>query len=76
MYSTLFATCLNDLGKGNRSARIYTDFIDTGWTSRDYLATATPAELARDYIAGMTDRYFARRFEECVIPRRVDQRFT
>jgi len=76
MYSTLFATCLNDLGKENRSARIYTDFIDTGWTSRDYLATATPAELARDYIAGMTDRYFARRFEECVIPRRVDQRFT
>ena len=76
MYSTLFATCLNDLEKGDRSARIYTDFINTGWTSRVYLDTATPAELVRDYIAGMTDRYFARRFEECVIPRRVDQRFT
>jgi dGTPase len=76
MYVTLFTTCLHDLEKGNRSARIYTDFINTGWTSRDYLKAATPAELARDYIAGMTDRYFARRFEECVIPRRVDQRFT
>ncbi|MFA5266856.1 MAG: HD domain-containing protein [Methanoregula sp.] len=76
MYSTLFATCLSDLEKGNRSARIYTDFINTDWTSREYLSTATPAELARDYIAGMTDRYFARRFEDCVIPRRVDQRFT
>ena len=75
MYATLFATCLDDLEKGNPSARIYTDFINTGWISSDYLNAATPAELARDYIAGMTDRYFARRFEECVIPRRVDQRF-
>jgi dGTPase len=75
MYATLFATCLDDLEQRNPSARIFTDFINTGWISRDYLRSATPAELARDYIAGMTDRYFARRFEECVIPRRVDQRF-
>jgi dGTPase len=75
MYATLFATCLDDLEEGNQSARIYSDFMSTGWTSRDYLDAATPAELVRDYIAGMTDRYFARRFEECVIPRRVDQRF-
>ena len=75
MYATLFATCLDDLEQRNPSARIFTDFINTGWISSDYLCSATPAELARDYIAGMTDRYFARRFEECVIPRRVDQRF-
>jgi dGTPase len=75
MYATLFATCLDDLEQRNPSARIFTDFINTGWISGDYLSSATPAELARDYIAGMTDRYFARRFEECVIPRRVDQRF-
>jgi dGTPase len=76
MYATLFATCLDALETNNRSAKIFTDFIKTGWISRDYLDTATPAELVRDYIAGMTDRYFARRFEECVIPHRVDQRFT
>jgi dGTPase len=76
MYATLFATCLDTLETNNRSAKIFTDFINTGWISRDYLDTATPAELVRDYIAGMTDRYFARRFEECVIPHRVDQRFT
>ena len=75
MYATLFATCLGDLENRILSARIYSDFIDTGWISRGYLSSATPAELVRDYIAGMTDRYFARRFEECVIPRRVDQRF-
>jgi dGTPase len=76
MYATLFATCLEDLETDNTSARIYTDFINTGWTSRNYLNGATPPEVVRDYIAGMTDRYFARRFEECVIPHRVDQRFT
>jgi len=75
MYATLFASCLDDLEQRNPSARIFTDFIHTGWISSDYLGSATPAELARDYIAGMTDRYFARRFGECVIPRRVDQRF-
>jgi dGTPase len=75
MYTTLFATCLDDLETENRSARIFTDFITSGWISDTYLDTATTAELVRDYIAGMTDRYFAKRFEECVIPRRVDQRF-
>jgi dGTPase len=75
MYATLFAICLDDLERDDQQSRIYTDFINTGWISRDYLDSATPAEVVRDYIAGMTDRYFARRFEECVIPRRVDQRF-
>jgi dGTPase len=75
MYATLFASCLSDMETGNGSAKIFSDFINTSWISREYVSSATPAELVRDYIAGMTDRYFARRFEECVIPRRVDQRF-
>jgi dGTPase len=75
MYATLFAVYLDALEADDISSAIYTDFIDTGWISRGYLNTATPAEVVRDYIAGMTDRYFARRFEECVIPRRVEQRF-
>ena len=75
MYATLFASCLDDLEQRKPSGRIFTDFINTDWISSDYRCSATTAELARDYIAGMTDRYFARRFEECVIPRRVDQRF-
>jgi dGTPase len=76
MYATLFATCLDALETNDVSARIYTDFLNTGWINRNYLDSATLPELVRDYIAGMTDRYFARRFEECVVPRRVDQRFT
>jgi dGTPase len=75
MYVTLFATCLEDIEDERRSARIFTDFIDTGWTSPNYLRSATEAELVRDFIAGMTDRYFAKRFEECVIPRRVEGKY-
>jgi dGTPase len=75
MYATLFATCLGVIEEHDTSARIYTDFIGTGWTSRQYLDTATPAELVRDFIAGMTDRYFAKRYEECVIPRRIEGKF-
>lgn len=75
MYATLFRAGLEDLEKGIRETKIYTDFIDNDWISREYLQTTTPAELVRDYISGMTDRYFAKRFEECVIPRRVEGKF-
>ncbi len=75
MYATIFQECLDDLAQERRHARIYTDFIGSGYVSPGYLGSATPAELARDFIAGMTDRYFARRFEECVIPRRIEGRF-
>ena len=54
---------------------IFTDFIDTNWISRTYLETASGAELVRDFIAGMTDRYFAKRYEDCVIPHRVEGKF-
>jgi dGTPase len=75
MYTTLFVTYLEDLEKNTRDAVIFTDFIDTSWINRNYFQSATCAELVRDFIAGMTDRYFAKRYEECVIPRRVEGKF-
>jgi dGTPase len=75
MYATLFSTYLEALDADDLQSRIYTDYLNAHWISRNYLDSATPAEVVRDYIAGMTDRYFARRFEECVIPRRIEQRF-
>jgi dGTPase len=75
MYATLFRVCLDDLAQERKKARIFTDFIDSGHISPVYLDSALPAELTRDFIAGMTDRYFAKRFEECVIPRRIEGRF-
>ncbi|MFA4876022.1 MAG: HD domain-containing protein [Methanoregula sp.] len=75
MFATLFSAYLDDLEKDRRTAKIFTDFIDSGPVSRTYLDSAKPQELVRDFIAGMTDRYFAKRFEECVIPRRIDGKF-
>ena len=75
MYATLFIKCLEDLENETEDAKIFTDFINTNWISRNYLHSATYAELTRDFIAGMTDRYFAKRYEECVIPRKVEGKF-
>jgi dGTPase len=50
--------------------------VNTSWINSGYRNAATHAELVRDYIAGMTDRYFAKRFEEIVIPRKVEGKFT
>ena len=76
MYATLFETYLQDLESERKDTRIVTDYIETGWINPRYLETATDAELVRDFIAGMTDRYFAKRFEEYVIPKRVDAKFS
>ncbi len=75
MYTTLFMTYLRDLEKTTKESKIFTDFIDTSWVNRNYLQSATCPELVRDFIAGMTDRYFAKRYEECVIPRRFEGKF-
>jgi dGTPase len=76
MYAILFMTCLNDVHEELRDAKIFSDFIDTSWINQNYIQSATPAELVRDFIAGMTDRYFAKRYEECVIPRRIEGKFS
>ncbi|MCX6688428.1 MAG: HD domain-containing protein [Methanoregula sp.] len=76
MFRMLFDRYLDDLLDRNTSSRIFTEFIATDWISKKYVESASPAELVRDFIAGMTDRYFAKQFEECVIPRRVVGRFS
>ena len=76
MYGTLFTTYIDDLEKNRTSSRIFSDFVNTGWINPGYRDTSTHTELVRDYIAGMTDRYFAKQFEEIVIPRRVEGHFS
>jgi len=76
MYGTMFSSFLEDLADGKRSSALFSDFIDTDWINPRYKESATGAELVRDYIAGMTDRYFAKRFEEIVIPRKVEGKFS
>jgi len=75
MYRTLFFTYLEDLKKERRNSKIFTDYIDATWVSREYIKGTSHAGIVRDFIAGMTDRYFIKRFEDCVIPRRVEGTF-
>jgi len=75
MYRVLFSKYRTDVESDRRSSKIFTDFIETSWVNRDYLRETSPAGLARDFIAGMTDRYFLKRFEESVIPRRIEGTF-
>jgi len=71
MYETLFEKFLNDLEHGNRDSKIYKHFIETKEINKEYINNSEPAEIVRDYIAGMTDRYFEETFKEVVLPKRV-----
>ncbi|HVP97151.1 deoxyguanosinetriphosphate triphosphohydrolase family protein [Methanoregula sp.] len=75
MYRTLFSTYLSDIEAGRHHSKIFTDFIHASWVNSEYLHAAEPAELVRDFVAGMTDRYFLKRFEECVLPHRIEGTF-
>jgi len=75
MYQALFSRYLEDLENDHRNSKIFSEFITTGWINKEYVKSARPAELVRDFIAGMTDRYFAKQFADAVIPHRVEGRF-
>lgn len=73
MFDTLWDTYLADMRDRQYDSRIYTDFIFADWVDREYIANASHMELVRDFIAGMTDRYFKERFAEIVIPQKVER---
>ncbi len=54
----LFEQTCDDVARGNEGAPVFTDHVRL--VGRDYLEQheATPAIIARDFVAGMTDRYF------------------
>ena len=72
MYTTLFNTFLTDYEEHNKNSLIYSDMINLKWISSEYKENAKPAEIVRDYIAGMTDRYFERVFNHITVPKRVE----
>lgn len=76
MYTTLFEHFLDDLKNENKESLIYPDMKDPDWISTEYKKNATPPEIVRDYIAGMTDRYFELVFNKITIPDRVKRRYT
>ncbi len=58
LFETLFESYLADLAAGNQNSNIFSGFLRD--MHPDYLADNAPAEIVRDFVAGMTDRYFLR----------------
>ncbi len=75
MFRYLFDHILDDIENERGDSLIYEDLINASWASREYIDAAAPAELARDFIAGMTDRYFEQAFRQSILPVRVRSRY-
>jgi len=56
LFEMLFLQYLEDLRKAKRQSVIFSHFLAD--MSPDYVGTHGPVEIVRDFIAGMTDRYF------------------
>jgi dGTPase len=63
----LFETYLEDIETKNRSSVIFTGFLED--MSEKYIANHCKEEIARDFIAGMTDQYFLRQCPEDMRPK-------
>ncbi|BBL67394.1 deoxyguanosinetriphosphate triphosphohydrolase family protein [Methanoculleus chikugoensis] len=75
MFRYLFGRTLEDIENGRRDSPVYEDLVNAPWASRAYVGAAAPEELARDFIAGMTDRYFEWVFQQSILPERVRSRY-
>jgi len=58
LFEVLYEKYLKDINKNNRSSVIFTNFLEN--MSREYIDIHCNEEIARDFIAGMTDQYFLR----------------
>jgi dGTPase len=56
LFKHLFERFLEDLEKQRTDSVIFKRFLNG--MSEDYVARHQPAEVVRDFVAGMTDQYF------------------
>ncbi|MCP1716249.1 dGTPase [Methanocalculus alkaliphilus] len=72
MFQTVYDALKEDLEEDRAGSRIFTDYLDTPWLSEYYKNEISSAGAVRDFIAGMTDRYFERVYTELVLPRKFE----
>jgi dGTPase len=65
-FSVLFSIFMEDLKNNHSSSPIFTDFLNG--KSEKYLSDTSDACRVRDYISGMTDRYFASVLQRLTVP--------
>ncbi len=66
LFGLLFETCLDDLNNQRKSSVIFRQFLTD--MDRSYIEGHEPAEIVRDFISGMTDRYFLSQCPEAMRP--------
>jgi len=66
MFQLLFEKYFRDLEKGDETSDIYRGFLDG--IIPEYKDHTAPAEIVRDFIAGMTDEYFLGQCQKHLIP--------
>jgi dGTPase len=67
LFDFLFNKYMDDLEKENLSSKIFTGFLQD--ISQEYMQLHQPPEIVRDFIAGMTDRYFLAQCPEDMQPK-------
>jgi dGTPase len=70
MFAKLFEKYFDDIVKENHRSVIFTNFLED--MAPEYIVTHDPAEIVRDFIAGMTDQYFLSQFPEEMRPKRIE----
>ncbi len=73
LYSDLFAKFLEDILANNQESVIFADFLEG--MSPSYLEETRPAEIVRDFIAGMTDEYFLEQGRTAFMPQPLPRKF-
>jgi len=66
MFELLFDCYMNELESENKESAVFSGFLD-GMASC-YREETKPAEIVRDFIAGMTDEYFLDQCNEHLVP--------
>jgi dGTPase len=69
LFQLLFERYLGDVEKENLASIIFTEYLHD--MSGTYRNESTPAEIVRDFIAGMTDAYFLRQCPHELRPQRM-----
>jgi dGTPase len=73
MFELLFEKYFRDLETGNQDSDIQKEFLDG--MSSEYREQTAPAEIVRDFVAGMTDEYFLGQCQKYLIPQTKSSRF-
>jgi len=66
LFEILFESYLADLKNGRKSSVIFKQYLKD--MTQDYIQSHKPAEIVRDFIAGMTDQYFLSQCPEAMRP--------